>query len=75
MAGNSSPPYQPNILRKPDKKPQDFRATSQAQSNAGMYDERGGGRLKKVLALVAVLAIVAVVATMIVDAVAGRDLL
>ncbi len=76
MSAESSPPHQPNILRKPDKKPADFRATSQQQSNAGTYDDRGGdGRIKKILVAIAVVLIVALLATFLVDAIAGRDVL
>ncbi len=67
----SGPPHQPNIVRKPDKKPVDFRATSQKQSNAGTYDDRGGDRLKKVMLWVVAIVIVALIATFILDAVSG----
>lgn len=71
MTGNSSPPHQPNIVRTPEKKAVDFRATSQQQSNAGTYDERGGDRFKKVLAWIVGLLLVAIVATIVIDAVTG----
>lgn len=51
MSGNSHTPYPLKPVRIPEKKPDDFRATSQKQSNAGFYDDRGGdlggNRLKK----------------------------
>ena len=68
--------HQPNILRTPDKKPADFRATNQSQSNAGTYDERGGGsRTKKIVGWSIALILAVVVVTTIVDAIAGRTLL
>ncbi len=73
MTGNSAPPHQPNILRKPDKKPVDFRATSQQQSNAGTYDERGGNRLKIAVAIVVLVVVIGLAATFIIDAFAGRE--
>lgn len=76
MTGNSSPPYQPNILRTPDKKPIDFRATTQQQSNAGTYDERGGDtKVKKIVTWTVVTVLVALVVTLVIDAVAGRGFL
>lgn len=68
----SGPPGQPNIVRKPEKKPADFRATSQQQSNAGTYDDRGGDRFKKVLLWAVILILAAAVITIIVDVIAGR---
>lgn len=68
-----SPRHQPNILREPDKKAADFRATNQSQSNAGTYDDRGGNRSKKVLAWVIAILVVALVITFVVDAIAGRE--
>lgn len=69
-----SPRHQPNIVRIPHKKPNDFQATSQQQSNAGIYDARGGDRLKKVLLWVVILVIVALVVTFVVDAIVGREI-
>lgn len=41
MSGNSHPIHPLKPVREPDRKPVDFRATSQKQSNAGFYDDRG----------------------------------
>lgn len=70
-----NPRPQPNIVRIPHKKPSDFRATSQQQSDDGIYDVQGGDRLKKILLWVVVFAIVALIVTVIVDAIAGRPIL
>lgn len=70
-----SPRRQPNMVRIPHKKPSGFRATSQQQSDAGIYDVQGGDRLKKVLLWVVVFAIVALIVTVIVDVIVGRPIL
>ena len=67
----SGPPVQPNIVRKPEKKPDDFRATSEQQSNAGTYDERGGNRTRKVVTWIIAGVIVAVAVAIIVEVIAG----
>ncbi len=73
MRGIPSSRQQPNPVSNPNKRPIDFRATSQQQSSNGSYDEHGqGGRFKKILFAIVLGLILTILATILIDALTGQ---